>query len=75
MCILLIYFLYFTGDSQSFAISSDLPIVPADENRGSPLIWASQKKNTDKRKYVILKYKYVGKKPLEDSNEKRTIRG
>ena len=34
MCILLIYFLYFTGDSQSFAISSDLPIVPADENRG-----------------------------------------
>ena len=34
MCILLICFLYFTGDSQSFAISSDLPIVPADENRG-----------------------------------------
>ena len=39
------------------------------------LMWASQKENTDKRKYVILKYKYVGKKPLEDSNEKRTIRG
>ena len=38
-------------------------------------MWASQKENTDKRKYVILKYKYVGKKPLEDSNEKRTIRG
>ena len=28
-------------------------------------MWASQKENTDKRKYVILKYKYVGKKPLE----------
>ena len=38
-------------------------------------MWASQKENTDKRKYVILKYKYAGKKPLEDSNEKRTIRG
>ena len=38
-------------------------------------MWASQKENTDKRKYVILKYKYVGKKTLEDSNEKRTIRG
>ena len=38
-------------------------------------MWASQKENTDKREYVILKYKYVGKKPLEDSNEKRTIRG
>ncbi|MFR3462073.1 MAG: hypothetical protein ACLTUC_11700 [Anaerobutyricum soehngenii] len=42
---------------------------------GESIDVASQKENTDKRKYVILKYKYVGKKPLEDSNEKRTIRG
>ena len=34
-------------------------------------MWASQKENTDKRKYVILKYKYVGKKPLEDSRIER----
>ena len=31
-------------------------------------MWASQKENTNKRKYVILKYKYIGKKLLEDSN-------
>ncbi|MFR8999386.1 MAG: hypothetical protein ACLVIY_02100 [Anaerobutyricum soehngenii] len=37
-------------------ISSDLPIVPADENRESIDV-GFPKENTDKRKYVILNHK------------------